>query len=339
MSATRPATILDVAHHAGVSRATVSLVLQDSPRISDATKARVRESIVQLKYRYNRGAASLRSTRSMTVGLVLADVRNSYFADVSMVVQSRLQAEGYGLIVGYTLDDPRQQQNILGAMAEQRVDGLILLPAPATKVSDLQLVRNQSTPLALIGRRVDGLDADFVSTDNPFAARQLGSHLASLGVRRAALLGGASQTSSFTDRVEGLAAGLGDPGALGAYPTAATFEGGMAAARQLLDEEPEVDAVVAYTDTVALGIYEELRSRGIQPGVDIAIATFDDSVVTRLLDPPLTTIATFPHNIGGETVSLLLTRLQSPSAPARTVTVAPELKVAASTAGWRPRTR
>jgi LacI family transcriptional regulator len=254
-----------------------------------------------------------------------------------MVVQSRLQEEGYGLVVGYTLDDKKQQHGILGAMAEQRVDGVILLPAPGSRMADLQMLRGPGTPLVLIGRRVDGLDADFVSTDNPSAARQLGEHLVSLGVRRAALLGGGAATSSFVDRFDGLTRGLGDAGSVGAYPTAATFEGGVAAARQLLDSEPATDAIVAYTDTVALGIYEELRRRGIRPGADIAIATFDDSVVTRLLDPPLTTIATFPHNIGGETVSLLLSRLQSPGAPARTVTVAPELHLAASTTLWRRR--
>ncbi len=335
MTSQRRATVLDVAHHAGVSRATVSLVLQDSSRISDATKIKVRQSIRELGYRYNRSAANLRNSRSMTVGLLLADVRNSYFAEVSMAVQAELQKVGYSLLIGYTLDQVAQQKRLLMSMAEHQVDGLIMLPAPGTTAAGLhELLGKGGVPQVLIGRRVEGLATDLVTTDNRDGSRQLGEHLAALGVRTVALLGGNASTSSFTDRVLGLTEGL-HGAELITVPTTATPEGGFQAAMQLLTRDGCPDAIVAYTDAVALGIYEQLRRRGIEPGRDVAVTAFDDSPVAQLLHPRLTTVATFPRVIGTETVALLLSRLADSDGPERVVTIAPHLLVAASSTSWR----
>jgi len=335
----RNVTILDVAQHSGVSRATVSLVLRDHPRISAATKQRVRASIEELDYRYHRGAASLRSTRTMTVGLVVADVRNSYFAEFSMAVQAALQAAGYSVLVGYTRDDVNEQRATLTSMTEHSVDGLVLLPAPGTSSTQLRkILRTPGTPHVLIGRHVEGYESDFVTTDNLNGSITVAQHLHEIGATGVALLGGSERTSVFADRVKGLALGLGVD-EVRRVPSSSSLEGGVAAVTALLEARRPGEAIVAYTDTVALGIYEELRRRRITPGKDVPIAAFDDSPISRLLQPALTTLATFPHTLGSEAAGLLLSRMRDPVGPPRTVTIAPRLEVRSSTSDWAARRR
>jgi len=116
-------TLLDIARECGVSRATVSLVLQDSSRVSGETKARVREAMAPLGYVYNRRAANLRTRRSMIVGLVVTDVRNHYFAELIMAVELALHDCGYIVLQGFSHDEPDRQGLLLAAMSEYRDDG------------------------------------------------------------------------------------------------------------------------------------------------------------------------------------------------------------------------
>jgi len=125
-------TINDVAAATGVSRATVSLVLRDEPRVSDETRRRVHEAMERLGYVYDRRAANMRTQRSMTVGLVVTDVRNPYFAELAMALEVALDGHGYSLLQAYSHDEHRREDRLLSAMVEHRVDGVILLPAKDT---------------------------------------------------------------------------------------------------------------------------------------------------------------------------------------------------------------
>lgn len=334
MSAENRVTLLDVAHHAGVSRATVSLVVRGSERISDATRKRVHQSIKTLGYRYNRSAANLRSTRSMAVSLVLGDIRDGHFAEVSMAIQDKLDEAGYSLLIGYTLDDLSRQHRLIGSMFERQVDGLILLPAPGTTAEELRsLFGGENIAQVLIGRRVDKYPVDFVSTDYPEGARELGLLLGNLQVKRVVLIGGHPASRNLTDRVAGLRATLGEGVQLEVLATGHDADAGVRGTGELLDRGPVPDAIVAYTDTVALGVYDELARRSVVPGQDLAVVAFDDSRISRVLRPKLTTVSTSPTAIGRETVMLLLSRLEDPDRPARTVRIAPELRLTSSVPG------
>lgn len=334
MSSDARVTVLDVAHHAGVSRATVSLVLRESPRISEATKKRVRQSIKALGYRYNRSAANLRSARSMAMGLVLADVRDSHFAEVSMAIQEKLDEAGYSLFIGYTLDDLVRQNRLVGSMFERQVDGLMLLPSPGTTAEGLRALFNgENVPHVLIGRRVDDYPFDFVSTDYAEGARKLGDLLSTLRVRHAALLGGYPDSRNVQDRVAGLRAGLDQDVRFDMLTTGFDADAGVRGVAHLLDQGTLPDAIIAYTDTVALGIYDELARRSIVPGRDVAVVGFDESRISTVLRPQLTTVSTSPTAIGREAVLLLLSQLEDPKRPGRTVRIAPELRLTASVPG------
>src|SRR5665213_1923470 len=125
-------TLSDVARRCDVSRATVSLVLQDSHRVSDATKLRVRAALADMDYVYNRQAASLRMERSFTLGLVLTDIRNQALAALAMAVEDEADEAGCVLMMGYTADSLDRQSRIMQTMLEYRLDGVVLSPATGT---------------------------------------------------------------------------------------------------------------------------------------------------------------------------------------------------------------
>jgi len=327
-------TIMDVAAASGVSRATVSLVLRDEPRVSAETRQRVLDTIERLGYVYDRRAANMRTQRSMTVGLVVTDVRNPFFAELAMSLEEALDAAGYSMLQAYSLDDREREARLLGVMVEQRVDGVILLPAKDTTAADLQqrLVAG-GMPHVLIARRVVNHDADYVGVDNVRAGKLLGEHFGAEGLRTVAFLGGPRSTARG-DRLRGLRAGLGNHGvtldAKASIQTSASRGGGLEALERLLAAGPAPDAIACYSDNVALGVVSGLRAAGIEPGRDVAVGGFDDIPESSLQHPGLTSVATHPERVGAEAARLLLERIGAPDLPARKVILPPSLSVRAS---------
>ena len=334
--------MLDVAAASGVSRATVSLVLREEPRVSAETRRRVYDAMERLGYVYDRRAANLRTRRSMTIGLVVTDVRNPYFAELAMALEEALDDVGYSLLQGYSQDEREREARLLGVMVEHRVDGVILLPSKDTTAPDLhQRLVVAGMPHVLIARRVANHDADYVGVDNFRAGRLLAEHLASEGHRRVAFLGGPRSTAR-SDRLRGLRAGLARhgltlDGALSIVTGASRAEG-IAAVEALLELGPVPDAIACYSDNVALGVVSGLRAAGLEPGSDVALGSFDDTPEASLQHPGLTSVATFPDQVGAEACRLLLDRIESPELEPRRVLLTPQLRVrASSTTRRRPR--
>lgn len=324
-------TINDIAAATGVSRATVSLVLRNEPRVSDETRKRVHDAIARLGYVYDRRAANMRTQRSMTIGLVVTDVRNPYFAELAMALEIALHDLGYALLQGYSHDDREREARLLGVMVENRVDGVVLLPSKDTTAADLhQRVVMPRMPHVLIARRVVNHEADYVGVDNVRGGRMLGEHLAAEGYRRVAFLGGPRSTARG-DRLRGVKAGLRRHGVTFdqslSIVTTANRAGGIAAVEALLKAGPLPDAIAAYSDNVALGIFSGLRAAGHEPGRDVAIGGFDDIPEAALTHPSLTSVATFPDRVGAEASRLLLERIAAPELEPRKVVLPPALSV------------
>lgn len=342
-------TLDDVSRHAGVSRSTASLVLNDSPQVSAETRRRVRESMQTLGYVYNRQAAMLRTQRSMTLGLVVTEVQNPYFAELAMTLEDVADRSNYAVLVGYSRDDTARQRRLVDRLIERSIDGLILLPAGRTEAAEIDALQLTSgIPIVLLARHFN-LKHDYVGADNVTAGRLMGDHLRSLGVRTVAFVGGPQFTSARREREDGFALAC-DGAAMAMFAPdglfgEATPTGGAEATRRLLDRGQVPDAIVAYSDIVAVGVYAELQRRGLEPGRDIAVGGFDDIPGSEHRTPPLTTVATFPTAIGEKCGELILQRLASPplascngDAPTFShLLVDPALRVRASTAAWRPR--
>lgn len=343
-------TLDDVSRHAGVSRSTASLVLNDSPQVSPGTRDRVRASMKELGYVYNRHAAMLRNQRSMTLGLVVTEVQNPYFAELAMTLEDVADRSNYAVFVGYSRDDPSRQRRLLDRLVERSVDGLILLPAAETEAAEIDgLLASSGIPMVLLARHFN-LQHDYVGADNVHAGRLLGEHLKSLGARTVAFVGGPRSTSARREREAGFREACADGGLnlleAAGLDSETTPDGGADATRRLFDGGRIPDVIVAYSDIVAVGVYAELARRGVEPGRDVAVAGFDDIPGSAHRTPPLTTVATFPTRIGEECGKLIVERLaarRSPDEVPRTPTrpvhqlVEPALRVRASTAAWRPR--
>lgn len=337
-------TLNDVAAASGVSRATASLVLQDSSRVSAPTKERVREAMRQLGYVYDRRAANMRARRSMTVALVATDVRNPYFAELTMAIEGALTNHGYTLLLGYSHDDQAHQAKLLEAMLEHRVDGVMLVPSYQTTSQMLErsLVAS-GTPYVLVARRVRGHHADYVGVDNVRAAELVGEHLADQGHRHVAFLGGPAQSTARVERERGLRAALTRAGVEFnpnlSIATSNDRDGGERAVARLLGAGHAPDAIVCYSDVVAVGVLAALRSAEGRPDVQMAVASFDDIPDAALQQPPLTSVATHPDRTGAEAAELLRRRIDDPALPPRTVLLEPALHVRESTMSSKVRQR
>ena len=334
-------TLEDVSLAAGVSRSTASLVLRDSPRIPEATAVRVRSAMSELGYVYNRHAATMRRRESMTLGLIVTDIRNPYFAGLTMAIEEAAHDAGYTLLVGYSRDDVQRQNVQLESMVQQQVDGIFLLPAECSELAPIcGIIDRSSVPIVQLARYFSD-DLDYVGPDNVLAAELLARHLTSLGASSAVLIGGPQHSSARHERIQGLERGfIGGTTAFNALESEATTNnamGGSIGVARVLDQGVWPDCIIAYSDAVALGVYAELRRRNLEPGRDVAVGSFDDITMAELLLPPLTSVSTFPELIGSTATEILVSRIRTPSQPPQRFFIDPSLKVRSSTAQWRPR--
>jgi LacI family transcriptional regulator len=336
-------TLLDIAEACGLSRSAVSLVLQDSPRVSEDTKVRVRQVMADMGYVYDRAAANLRTKRSMTVGLIVTNVRNPYFAELTMAIEQGLQDAGYTLLQGYSYDELDRQERLLSTMIEHRADGIIILPAADSDAASMRMLSAATgTPHVLIARQIKGYDADYAGVDNLKSGQLLGEHLRGLGARTVAFVGGPANSTARKDRYRGMQRVLKRAGITITQPaehaSRSTPMDGELVTHALLDAGGQPDVIVAYSDAVAVGVQHALRDRGLRAGVDVGVASFDDVADARYQSPPLTSVATFPTEIGAQAARLLLARIADPDRASESVIVAPELNPRESTTNLHPHT-
>ena len=157
-------TLIDVARHCGVSRATVSLVLNDSPLVAAKTRDRVHQAMVELGYVYNRAAASLRTQHSDAIGVVLTNITNPYFAEFAAGLQDALTSSGTVPLLAVSGEERALQHRLVKSLVERNVDGIVLVPAHGTCPGDLPDLLG--TPLGRVARRRNGLDVDYVGAQN-----------------------------------------------------------------------------------------------------------------------------------------------------------------------------
>ncbi|NQX29278.1 LacI family DNA-binding transcriptional regulator [Microbacteriaceae bacterium VKM Ac-2854] len=320
-------TIYDVAERAGVSKSLVSLVLQGSPRVSDARRAAVQAAIEELHYRPSRAAATLASSRTRSIGTVIDDFRNLWFVDLVRGMHNVLDEPGYHLTIADLQLNAHLGQHPVEGFLATHVEGLVVAAEP-TGINDVDGV-----PTVLVGGRSGSITgADTVANDDVLGARIATRHLIDLGHRRVGHITGeggsaALRRGSFTETMR--EAGL-EPLVGGSGET--TEEEGYRGAAALLDAHPDLTALFASNDVIALGALAALRERGLANPADVSVIGYDDSplAAARYLD--LTTIDDQSAEVGAEAARMLLTRIADPSLPPRGVLIPPHLVTRSSTA-------
>jgi LacI family fructose operon transcriptional repressor len=331
------ASIKDVARQAGVSTTTVSRVLGDSDAVRPALRERVQRAIVELAYRPNLAARRLRQQRASMVGLIVSDIRNPFFTEISRAVEDMAFCHDLRLILCNTDEDPAKEQAYLELMADEQASGVILSATlerlQRTAADDLPF------PVVLIDRAPDPAGprarCDVVQIDNTGAARRLTQHLLGQGHRRFVVLAG-SRSSTGRERqagIEGLLREHGlQPYVMALPPTAAAAQD---AVRSLLAAGERPDALLATSGLLLLGAVQALQAAGLAWPQDIALAGFDNNEWTALLRPGITVIAQPTQEMGRSAGELLLQRIAEPDRAPRRIVLDGELLVRGSS-GPRP---
>lgn len=324
-------TLLDVANASGLSRATVSLVLRDSPLVAENTRQRVKEVMQDLGYVYHRSAANLRTQKSHTVGLIVNDITNPFFAEMTVSIEAQLDKANYVSLLCNTSEILSKQERLFSTMQEYSADGILLSPARGTPLEAIEKLKRSRLPFVLFGRQLPGIRADYVGADNILGARIAVEHLISLGHRKIAFIGGHPITSPRQEREQGWRQAQTEHNLpineSFVVDTVATREGGSDAILQLLQLPDKPTACLCFNDVVAFGVMLGLKSMNLQPGVDFAVIGFDDVAESAMIRPALTTMAVSPRQIGEEAVKLLLDLIENPDQLPRKIILQPQLVI------------
>lgn len=317
------ATVLDIARKAGVSRATVSLVLRGSELVRKETAAKVRQAMDDVGYVYNRAAANLRTARTNFVGMVMSDLRNAFFSELAVGIEDRLYKLGLTPILANTNDDLERQNHVLRSMMENGVQGIILSPARGTDARHLTLLP-PSLPVILAMRRIDGCILPYVGQDNFNGTRKAVEHLIGLGHTRIAFFGGDAKITTQQERRAGYCAAMESAGlqvsADLVFETEVSKNGGARAMERALSSPSRPTAAACYNDVIAIGATHALAMRDMRAGRDFAVVGFDDLDEAKHNFPPLTTIDAETIAMGGRAAEALIDLIRGPAQPSMAIT-------------------
>ncbi|WP_448059524.1 LacI family DNA-binding transcriptional regulator [Cellulomonas hominis] len=299
-------TIHDVARLAGVSASTVSRAMTGGV-VSPTTRQVVQRAAARLGYRPNRAAQGLVTGRTGTLGLVIPDLRNPFFADVAKGVSVRARALDVQVFISDTDEEPDAELESIRSLTGS-TDGLLLC-SPRSGDEDLLAAVGQRVTVT-IHRAVPGLSS--VTADLVSGTHQAVAHLHALGHSRVAYVPGPEASRAGGQRTAGLADTLPDVRILPFDPVSPTFEGGVAAADLVLASG--ATAVIAYNDLVALGLLHRFGARGVRVPEDFSVVGYDDVSMAVMASPSLTTVSVPKGKAGIAAVDLLLRRFAADGA-------------------------
>jgi len=335
----RRPTILDVAAEAGVSKSTVSLVLQRSPQVKPDTAKAVRAAMAEVGYVYNRAAANLRSSAVGLVGLVINDLRNPFFTEFATTLQMTLAAQGYATVISNSNEDPALQVKLVASMIEHGVSAFVISPAYGMGPDTFDQIARAGLPCLQVLRQVDDrLDLfPFASFDYVSGSRAAAEHLLAQGARRIAFVGGVAERSITAERMGGYRDVL---SAQGIAPLAlhgrATRAFGMEVAARLIADHPDVDAAIAFNDLVALGLLAGFAKAGRVVGREFGLVGFDDIEDCAQVWPQLSSVACDIEDFARDTAHRLLSWMVEGHRPPPAIRAPVHLVPRASSLGLTP---
>jgi LacI family transcriptional regulator len=315
------ATIKDVAKVAGVSEATVSRWMNGRLTVRQETAERIESAVRSLEYAPSLVAQTLVTKTSRTLGVLLADISNPFFASLTRTIEDAAQSLGYAVIVCNSESDPDKEMNYIQLLTRKYIDGILFL----SNSKDGAGIRNALTaqiPLVIVDEDLNGVDLHGVFVDNTQGAYEGVSHLIALGHRRIAHIAGLPVYTTPL-RLEGYKRALEAHG-ISFERSLIRFsnfqaEGGREAAAALLANADRPTAVFAGNDLMALGVIQAVWEAGLRVPEDVAVVGFDDIPLAASLVPPLTTVAQPISDIGSAAVRMLVALIEGRDVQERVV--------------------
>ncbi|WP_163833541.1 LacI family DNA-binding transcriptional regulator [Spartinivicinus ruber] len=324
-------TIPDIAAAAGVSKSTVSLALQDSPKIKPETKRKVLKAAKQLGYVYNRAAANLRRRSSEIIGMVINDLTNPFFAELAVALERSFTDSGYVVMMANTSEDMQQQAKVVRTFAEHGAAGIVICPVFGTTYEQLTTHTMKGLPIVSVMRPIEGNECDFISPDNIAGSQAITQHLLEQGFTQLAFLGGITDTSVYQNRLAGFKAALTKANIpvdqCEILPCPPTREASAQLIMARAKQGPLPEAIVCYSDIVAFGVTFGLDRAGLKAGKDVAVTGFDDIQGCNVFSPSLTSVHIYTDQLAKLAAECLINRLKDPERPISNQTVMPKVIV------------
>ena len=314
------ATISQVAKKANVSRATVSHVINNTRYVSEGTRQRVEQAITELGYRPNILARSLRLGQTHTLGLILPDSSNTFFAEIGRGIEIAAFESGYNIILCNSDEDPQKENLYIDVLSKKQVDGIIFV-STCSQGDAFQSLNKLQIPIVLLDRKVTGLALDTVLTDHKAGGLIATNHLISLGHRRIGCIAGPSSTNPSAQRLVGYEQALSEAG----IPVdeslirSGDFHAlsGRVMGNDLLSMDDAPTAIFACNDMMAIGVLRAASEKGMCVPDDLALIGFDDIELGSFTNPPLTTIAQSKLELGSKAIQFLIQRIKNPQCDAQ----------------------
>ncbi|KAB8130499.1 LacI family transcriptional regulator [Gracilibacillus oryzae] len=334
-------TIYDIAKKANVSAMTVSRVINNSGKIKETTRKKVEQAIKDLSYVPNSAARSLISNQTKTLGLLLPDISNPFFAKLARGAEDKALELGYRVLLCNTDEDAAKEMNYIDMVLSARVDGVLIAPTCDQSLEQIDRLSDHGIPVVLIDRTIEGFQGDYVLGDSYEGSRKLMEHLISLGHHNIAFINGPSNVSTARERLRGYLETL----KLNALPiyehyiSEIDFKNVQSGAtkkiiEQLLCLEPskKPSAIFAANNFIAISTIKALKELGLQVPDDISVVCFDEVEPVVYFDPFFTVASQPAQEFGKIGVQFLIERLSGGyQEDERKVVLSPDILIRKST--------
>ncbi|CEN86780.1 LacI family DNA-binding transcriptional regulator [Paraclostridium sordellii] len=306
-------TIKDIADLAGVSKTTVSKVLNNKDqKISEATRQKILDIIKETNYVPNKMAQSLVTKKTKTIGLIIPDIRNPFFTDIARGAEDKAVNEGYNIILCNTDESLYKEELAFNTLSEKMVDGIIFAPSSKTEISSTYNISNK--PIVLVDKEIDIKNLrGVVSLDNEEGTYLEIKHLVGMNHKKILYLSGPLKTQIAKDRLKGYKKALEE--AKINYNEKLVIQGEYSLdwAYKTIQSLNDINftAICAANDLIAIGAIKALKEKDIKIPKDISVVGFDDIQTSSIIEPQLTTIKQNSYNMGYESANILINSLEN----------------------------
>ncbi|HDP36730.1 MAG TPA: LacI family transcriptional regulator, partial [Candidatus Atribacteria bacterium] len=305
-------TLRMVAEKAGVSVNTASRAINNKPDINIETKKLVLKIAKELGYIRNAAAVALRTNKTGTVGVVIEDNRNPFYAEVLNGMEVAAREKNYHIILANTQIDYKKEEEAINLLLAKRVDGLLITPVQG-RDDDIKKLIDANIPFVIVGRDFENIELDAVYNDEVKGGFLATEYLIKKGHKRIALIDGFLYKSPAKGRLEGYKKALNkyrislDESLISVGDI--SMEDGYKRTKQMLEKNLDFTAIFAYNDMMAFGAMQAIKEKGLRIPEDIGLVGYDDIPFSSLISPPLTTIRLRKQELGSKSVMLLLSRI------------------------------